>query len=137
MMVRVGGHADNNRKGRTMREQVPDPAVVTAIAREAHAEGRGAVDAVVEWYGDWERNQARLADREREHSVRQVVDAPENFIEVPEPAADQWECGWCYKRTLWSDRHIVDGQSFHRRCWELRQGNINIARAMNGFFGAE
>ena len=39
----------------------PDPAVVVQIGREAHLEGRGAVDAVVEWYEAWVRNQARLA----------------------------------------------------------------------------
>ena len=42
----------------------PDPKVVVRVGREAHAEGRGAVDAVVEWYEAWVRNQARLAAAE-------------------------------------------------------------------------
>ena len=36
----------------------------TTIAREAHAAGRGAVDAVVEWFRDLERNDERIRVRE-------------------------------------------------------------------------
>ena len=68
--------------------------------------------------------------------VRQSVDAPGNFIEVPEPKGESdYICGWCQQVVSWSHRFVdqfSDNTPYHKVCWENRQAGINIAQAMNG-----
>ena len=55
--------------------------------------------------------------------VRQTVDAPGNFIEVPEPKGESdYICGHCQQVVSWSRRYIdvTDdaGTPYHRHCWD-------------------
>ena len=68
--------------------------------------------------------------------VRQTVDTPSNFIQVPEPKGESdYICGWCAKSVSWSERFVdvFDGNTpYHRICWENRQAGERIAQAMSG-----
>ena len=55
--------------------------------------------------------------------VRQTVDNPSNFIQVPEPKGESdYICGHCQQVVSWSVRYIdvTDdaGTPYHRHCWD-------------------
>ena len=63
-----------------------------------------------------------------------VADTVDDMGEPPVPVAAStpavpvdFDCGWCFEPTLWSERRIEDGQVLHQACWETRQGMFDVA----------
>lgn len=108
----------------------PMPAVAVAIAREAFAEGRGAVDAVVEWHRDRERLAAkRAAERMTERPSLAQPDPAQWLLDqrlADQPERPLFPCASCGQATLWSERIGVAGQIHHVQCWSDRRRSERV-----------